>query len=638
MRRAGWWGGVVVGLAMACAGPAQEARAPGAVAAPAPEQGERRDEAAAVAKPAQTKPATPPATAGESEAGAREKSAAEAGAGAKGKSVFPRPDALSALARKPSVDQIFTDPAEEVDGWALLDPPVGPPPLGDRVPVGVWEQQLAAFAAKRAGAIRLTEPMACLARQVGHFVLVRKVRPGPATLAFMSARCGVAESIGMATVAVEPRGGEADEELRPVLERPFGEHLRSMLARGKQAAGVWYGRSADRALVMLVTAEPLARLEAFPWRPGPDGRVVVKGELLRPAARLSGLVTHGRFGFRSCEVDRGVALPRFSVRCEVDPADPVVTLEIAAFAPRRIFGPVVVSAQLWPGGAPPVAFAEPALPGAQRAPVEGDLRATLARLLGAVRREAGLPPVTLADAQSETAAALAPHFFSAAVKRDEPAMETIVLGLRAGWQVPGYVRAGLFTYARSDDLQDAGKLLAVALSRPSGREALLHPEVQTVAIGTLREQRGVGAVFAGYALIDRARAAAEAEVVMGRLDVERMRRGVGKAEAYPAIQGRVAEVAASIERGDADPHDAVRSIMPRDTKPDPSLGFGQRFSWVGSGDQLETLKLPAPLLEAKALRVAVAVAHCRLDGSPWAQYCVVIGALEPKTPSRAPRK
>jgi hypothetical protein len=635
MRRAGSWWGMVAALATACAGPAQEARAPGSVAAPA----EHPAEAGPSAKPAEpnaVEPAQGQATPGAGAAG--ERSAAEAGAGAKGTSTFPRPDELARLARKPSADEVFTEQAEDVEGWALLDPPPGPPPLGDRIPDGPWEQLLAAHARKRAGAVRLTEPMACLARQVGRFVLVRKVRPGPATLSFMSARCGVAETVGLATVAVDLHGGETDEDLQPVLARPYDEHLRQMLARGRQTAGVWYGRTDGRALVMLVTAEPLARLEAFPWRPGPDGRVVVKGELLRPAARLSGLVTRGRFGFRSCEVDPGVALPRFSVRCEVDPQDPAVTLEIAAFAPHRIFGPVVVAAQLWPGGAPPATFAPPALAAAPRAPVNGDLRATLTRLLGEVRREAGLPPVTLAGAQSETAAALAPHFFAAAAKRDEAAMETIVLGLRAGWQVPGYVRAGLFTYARSDDLDDAGKLLAVALARPSGREALLHPEVQTVAIGALREARGVGVVFAGYALIDRARAVAEAEAVMGRLDAERARRGVGKAEAYPALQGRVAEVAASIERGDADPHVAVKSIMPRDGQPDPSLGFGQRFSWIGSGDQLETLKLPAPLLEARSLRVAVAVAHCRLDGSPWARFCVVIGALEPKVPSRAPRR
>jgi hypothetical protein len=333
-----------------------------------------------------------------------------------------------------------------------------------------------------------------------------------------------------------------------------------------------------------------------------------------------------------------VALPRFAVRCPIDPSDDAATVELAAFAPRRIFGPVVVSAQLWPRGDPPPVFARPELVASLRGPVEGDLRATLARLIDGVRRDAGLPPIALAERQSETAATLAPHFFAAAARRDEPAMETIVLGLRAGWQVPGAVRAGLFTSSRSDDLRDAGRLLSAALSRPSGRETLLHPEVRTLAIGTLREEGGVGAVFSTYALIDPDRAAAEAQAFVDRLDAERARRGLGRSEPYPALEARVAEIAVAIERGDTDPHQAVKTIMPREAKPDPALGFGTRYSWIGAGERIEGVQVPAELVEARALRIAVAVAHCRLEGSPWAQYCVVVGALKPKAavaPARA---
>jgi hypothetical protein len=566
--------------------------------------------------------------------------AAASAAPSSARSEFPRPDALAALARRPTEEKVFREPSEEVDGWVLRELPPGAPALGEHAPEGAWEGRLAAFAGPRAGAVRRTEPMACLARQVGGFALARRLRPGPATLAFMSARCGVTEPVRLATVSLELHGGEGDAELQPALSKPVDEHLRELFRRGEQTAGIWYGRDEHRALVMLVAAEPAARLEAYPGRPGPDGQVVVRGELLRPAARLSGIVTRGRYGFRACEVDPGVALPRFAVRCEVDPADDAATLEIAAYGPGRVSGQVVIAAQLWTHGDPPVAFARPELTATLRAPVEGELAGTLAALVNQVRREAGLAPLTLARAQSETAAALAPRYFEAAARRDEPAMEAIVLGLRAGWQVEGAVRGGTFAAARSDDPRDAGRLVAVALSRPSGREALLHPEASILAVGARAEERSLGVVFATYALHDPQRAAAEAQAVLARLDAERTRRGLGKLEPYPALAPRVAEVAAALERGDADLHEAAKGIMPRDGKPgrpDPALGFGQRYSWVGAGERLEAIQLPAPLLEARSLQASVAVGHCRLRGSPWAEYCVVVGALRHTPPAaRAP--
>lgn len=541
---------------------------------------------------------------------------------------FPGPDALSDLARRPAPTGVFSEPAEEVDGWTLVDPPASPPPVGAQALRDPWERRLAAHAARRGGEVRATAPMACLARQVGRFVLERRVRPGPATLAFMSSRCGVAEPIGMAMVSLELNGDETDAYLETTLGKPVDQDLRELLRNGPHTAGVWFGREEHRALVMLVTAQPLARLDAFPARPGPDGRVVVKGELLRPAIRVSGSITQGRLGYRACDVDPGIPLPRFAVRCPVDPADPMETLEIAAFQRGRIFGPVVASAQLWPSGEPPAAFARAALDAALTGPVDDGLPATLVGLVNRVRGEAGLAPLALATAQSETAAALAPHYFRAAAGRDEAGMETIVLGLRAGWQVPGLVRGGLFTSSRSDDLQDASRLLSVALARPSGREALLHPEVQAVAVGAHREAKTVGVVFATYALIDPARAAAEREAVVARLDAARDRRGAAPAQPLPSLERRVAELAASIERGETEIHKAAKKIMLPD---DPSLGPGMKYSWVGSAERLEEIDFPAELVEARSLRVAVAVAHCRPQGSPWARYCVVLAAHKPKT-------
>jgi hypothetical protein len=98
----------------------------------------------------------------------------------------------------------------------------------------------------------------------------------------------------------------------------------------------------------------------------------------------------------------------------------------------------------------------------------------------------------------------------------------------------------------------------------------------------------------------------------------------------------VAELASAIEHGDVDPRAATKRILPKD---DPPLGLGMRYSWIGSAERLDALAFPADLVDARSLRVAVAVAHRRPEGSPWARYFVVVAGHAPRgtTASTHPR-
>lgn len=547
---------------------------------------------------------------------------------------FPKADELARLAQRPAPDRLFPEREEDPESFALEGIPPRLPPQADHRPEGPWDGLLAAAAARSKGELRLTAPMACLAGQVGRFLLARQVQPGPAALSFLAGRCAVPHGgVGTASLVQPLAGGESDAAIFEHLRKPAEELLAKTLRSGPRIAGIWYGRNAERAVVLVVHVEPLVRLEALPERPAADGALVVAGELLRPAARIHGIVTRGRYGFRACAVERGPALPRFRVRCEVDPADPSATLEIAAFEEDRIFGPVVATLRVWPRGELPRSYVRPAL--RTRAPLDGDLPATLVTLLNGVRADAGLAPLSLVRDQSQTAAALAGQFFGAALEGDDRAQETIVLGLRAGWQVPGLVRQGHFTSMRSDGVGDAGRLLALALERPSGREALLHPEVRAVAVGTVREAKAVGALFSTYALVEPAQAEVEAAAVLRRIDRERAKRSKIPVRPLPELSRETAALAAAVERGDRKPKEAVHALV---EAAKGTLRGGAIQAWIGFGERLDEIALPALLLEPDELRVSVAVAHFRAEGSPWATYCVLVGAYERAAQKKAPEK
>ena len=113
--------------------------------------------------------------------------------------------------------------------------------------------------------------------------------------------------------------------------------------------------------------------------------------------------------------------------------------------------------------------------------------------LNATRIQAGLPPVRLAEAQSATAVRVARQYFAASLGASglgdiTPAgledINTIALGLLAGWQVAGTIRDGIFFSAVVPHTRDAGRWVDSALSMPIGRNALMAPEIEEVALGS----------------------------------------------------------------------------------------------------------------------------------------------------------
>lgn len=553
-----------------------------------------------------------------------------------GEKAFPAPGELAAIARQPAPSKVFAPRPPDVSVWELKQAPAQVPAQVEHQPQGFWDGLLAAQAARRGGAVRLTEPMACLARLVGQYLLERQTPPGESTLAFLAARCGVPDpGIGYAFVTRQPlRGGEPEEELQHQMGSTVEESLRKALANGTLTAGVWFGREKARAVAMVVHAQPRVRLDALPAVPGPDGHVVVRGELLRPADRIDALINRGRYGVRRCGIDPDVPLPRFAVDCETDPADEAEALEIAAFAPKRVMGPIVVRALVWPGGKLPTTYRKPPAAVARAGAAGRDLPAALVASLNDVRAAAGLAPVTVAASQSETAALLAPHFFAAEGRQQADQVDSIAVGVMAGWQVNGLVRAGHFTAASIAEASNEGGLLAAALDRPSGREALLDRDIRAVAVGTVREEGRMGALFGAYAFLDAASPAAEAASVVRRIDEARARRGLPPTFPLDRLSRDVAEIALAMERGERNPRGALRSILDKAVQ---ATTGGRAYAWTGFGERLERIDLPEEVVSATAVQVAVGVAHCKPKGSPWVGYCVLVAAVQQTVTASAER-
>jgi hypothetical protein len=552
--------------------------------------------------------------------------AAEKAAGARGE--FPTEAEVDALARTPGPPRIVSDLEREVDAWSLAQPPAAAPADEAHPATTPWDRLLAAAAAERRGLAWVSEPMACLAREGGQFFLAHQGTPPPELLGFLASRCGVADP-GVLTgwVTLPLAGGETDgailERLRPEVEGA----LRRALAGGSQAAGLWYGRDRARAVAYYVASARRIRFEAFPEAPGSDGRVAVRGELLVPADRLVALVTHGRYGFRACAADPAVPLPRFSFSCEVNPADDSARLELAAFAPARLTGPVVASTWLWPRGVRAGRWVRPAAVAVPRAPPGEAIGAALVRGLNQVRAEAGLAPVRLEADQSATAVRLAPHYFASnAGLEPEAQLEPIVLGLRAGWRVQGAVVEGFFTSAMVRE-REPGRLLAAALARPSGREALLDARVTAVAVGPvdLPAEGVVGAVFASYRLVDPAAEAREAEEVVRRIDAARKERGLGPAPVLADLRPAAAEAARAVEQGQRTPEAALKALVDQVA----NTVHGHAQAWFVAADRIDRLELPERLLSTPGLRVVVGVTHYRRPGSPWARTGALIVAAAP---------
>jgi hypothetical protein len=545
-------------------------------------------------------------------------------------SQFPSREELQKLADRPAASLPSKGDVADVEEWELAGPL--PTEINEEVAVGGGPLSGVAkeLANSRAGLVLASTSAACTARELGIFVAAKKARMTESLQRFIAARCGLT---GTTQIAYGSRyqevHGQIDEqqiaaEWSPSLKSDMQKALAG--SSGAHLVGLWFGRRDDLLVATWVVVPRLARLDAMAMVPAVDGQVVIRGEVLYRAEKVEGLINRGAYGFGRCEADPAVKMPQFRLRCQVAKDDAAATVQVAAFEPGRVLGHVILSLVVWPKGEPSNHYRRPSLVDGGSSQSTGTAT-ELANLVDRVRSQAGMKPLRFSEPESQSARRVAPHYFAAlAGLEDETVADQVILGLRAGWEVGSPLRSGQFTSGTSQGSVSTARLLSDVLELPGGREALLNPESDHLAIGTFGSpaQGFVGVLFTTYATFDLGNTQSHAEKVHERLAKLRAQKGLERADRLPKLEADLSAIVATVSSGELNANQGLERVLSVAAERARSE---VRAYYVDTYD-LDRLEIPDPILAAQTLRIAIAVGQHQAPGDPWRRYIVYFVTAE----------
>jgi hypothetical protein len=545
---------------------------------------------------------------------------------------FPSTAELRQLAQKQAPKKLFSDQTKDTDTWQLTGPLPDAVDTVDHKPTTPWEQLLQQEVQRQRGRSLTAESMYCVAREIGLFYVQRQAFPSQRLEQFMANRCGAA--LGHVSTSYLSGDVPADSDDEAVYQR-WQSQIRDLVNRhfdqGQRLVGIWYGRLASKAIVLVASGERHLVLERLPLVPPPDGKLVLRGQLLTPVDHIQGHATLGRFGYTHCELDPEVPLPRFVMTCELQPQDPWARIEIAAFPPRRVLGHVALSVMVWPSAAPALAYTRPSYtiaPGTSSSAAEE----TFLRMVNDVRGQASLQPVTLAPAQSKTAASVAPHYFAALDKDKPDVAELVALGMMAGWEVEGQLREGRFIAPAVRDTADLAQLLLHAVETPTGREVLLDPTARQLAMGPVvsAEDHALGAILSSYSFFDEGQGhGQDVQAFLERLGRLRAPKNLPPPVPVAGVSRHLSAATQRLQRGEAPPRAILKELLGHisETLRRPVKG------WLLEANSVDRMQIPPELVRSGALNLAIAAGHYRPVGEPWWKlvFLVVNAGAEPGT-------
>jgi hypothetical protein len=537
-------------------------------------------------------------------------------------SQFPTRRELDDIGAAPLPKEDLGSGVAHVTSWDLTGPFPEVVGVVPRAQVTPWDGLLHQAAAAKPGLVVPTEDMHCVAREAGLFYLVHRGNLPDSLRRFVGARCGTTGHVNLAYSFSDIPDDVPEDKVFAQWKGSVAASLKENQEGGNLLTGIWFGRKAGFAVVAIAVGDRKIAVESFTPVPDDKGEVVIRGELLIPAESLRALINRGRFGMAECVLDPEPALPRFTVRCTPEPTDAGAWLEISAFPAGRVLGTSVLVAKVWPGRVPEASYQAPTYASPREVQSAAGMTTGLVELVNEVRKTANLLPVVLAAGQSQTASRLSTHFFAALFGQEsEIVADKVVLGLQAGWDVEGTVRRGRFAYAVAAQTTDLDRLLAAALERPFGREVLLHPTIEQIAVGPAASKGGqvMAAVFATYELIGAETHASDEERLYQLLDEERTRRGRKPAKRVPELKEQAAEIARAVARGETSPLVARDRLMTRLSRFTESSVRG----WLLEVGSLEELKFDPEVLALKDIAVVLSVSHYRPEGEPWGRYVVL---------------
>lgn len=439
------------------------------------------------------------------------------------------------------------------------------------VPMSGWDRAFASNLAATGRDLRLTRAMSCVAAELGRFHLEEGDLPPEQLLQFIVGACGALPlRVGVQMLkGALPSSRVRDEATLSRWEAQIGPGLVSKIPPEATEAGFWYGRRGKEALAL--TAFGTLEAEVLPFELAPDARneVAIEGEVQAAVDYVSGYINVGRFAVARCLVDPSLRRPRFRFICPAAPTDDQIWIELLSAPVRKVLARPFARVLVRRDRSKPILFE--ATQGTPPSGARGDFAPALVEALNQTRREAGLSGVQLALAESARATALAGVYFGALLgepPRPEEA-ETIGRGLSAGWEVgPGMIREGTFVSELVEHTPDPAVWLRTALIWPMGREGLLAPEIEEVAIGRalLGEGQAVGAIVSGYRFYRSDDHSADVRTLLGRIRAGRTRLGLPEprrlADLDPVMRAALAEVKAE----KVSPFDALGGVLARGTQ------------------------------------------------------------------------
>jgi len=545
-----------------------------------------------------------------------------------GETPFPSEAQLDQLGPAPAASALAGMEVDELDSWTLEGP------FPDRVEDSLhaaaspWEVILDQAVARRAGLAIVTEPMQCAAREFGRFLLARGKMPPPTLLGFMAARCGApASQIDQLYLkGAVPRTADDSqllEQWRPRLD----ELLSRALAGGPTAAGLWFGRDGEHAVVAVVAAP--RRVLVAPFSPVETGdRLSFAGEVVGSPDAITAWANRGALGFTECERDSKVALPRFAFSCALDSGDPDAVIEVVARERGRILEEGILRVLARRPGEQAKQWRRTRYAASRSASTPEDFTLGVSEVLGGIRKKADLHPLVLSKTQSEQIAELVPHIVAAPLGLGSAAASDLAaLGVLAGWRVGGSIKDAGMTSAALTGPMDAGLWIDTALEQPMGRAALLDPDARVLAVGAVASNQPavVIAIAATYQLFGEEDLTAEAQRYAKRIAEARATHEKSAPRPLVSVQGVAEHAVQGLPQNKQEPQVALNEAL---AKAGSMVGRPLR-GWYVEGGRVEDLPIPDELASWDSLEMAVAVGYYQPADEPWGRLVAFVIALPP---------
>jgi hypothetical protein len=544
---------------------------------------------------------------------------------------FPRPEALAAIEAKAPPTFRVTEGPIPAQGWTI-ELPEGDETVDDSwAPASEWDREVAAALTRAGKAPRLTRSMTCVARELGRYLLETQKPPPAGLRTFIIGACGgVAPQVGITHLHGEVAPEVPDSAILSRWKTSIDGALAKPVPDQASEAGFFLQRRGRAVVVLLAYAFQAAELKPVSrvaGRSGEPGEITVEGQLKGPAQYVAGYINQGRYGVGSCFVDPTVPRPRFRISCLMNPEDETARVDLVYAQPQRVLAVVFAQLLARRSGATHLSYREVSYAEPREVLDAAAFSLAAIEALNRVRGQASLPAVRLSTAQSASAARVAGHYFAAANGQGRAQeMDTIALGLLAGWQVTsGQIRDGNFVSTLVPHTRDVGRWLSATLEMPLGRSALLSDDIEELALGpvTLSDPEAVGAIAIGYRFHRGNDHTADVRRLIVRAVLARRKRKLPDPRRL-GIEVRMREELARVYAGQIRPMEALHNVLEEGV-----LKFGANMrGYVVETTSLHALEIPEEILAQNTLHLEIGVTHHKPPGAAWAQLVILVIFIE----------